>query len=60
MISNFAVDRVRFNYRTQNWESDKFDLPYLEDSRMRKQYILLVPKDILTQEENWINKSDLF
>ncbi len=50
-----AVNKVRFNYDTETWESDRFDLPwYMGD------YILLTPKDILTKDETWINRSDLY
>lgn len=50
-----AINKVRFNYTTESWESDQFDLPsYLND------YVLLTPKDILTKEDIWINRSDLY
>lgn len=49
------VRRVRFNYETEAWESGQFVLPFYNGD-----YILLTPKDILTREDNWINRSDLF
>jgi hypothetical protein len=49
-----AVRKVRFNYQTETWETASFDLPwYLND------YVLLTPKDMLTRDETWINKTDL-
>lgn len=48
------VDKVRFNYNTETWESDTFDLPYLDGD-----YVLLTPKDILTKDDTWINRADL-
>jgi len=49
-----AVRKVRFNYDTETWEAGSFDLPwYLGD------YVLLTPKDMLTRDETWINKTDL-
>lgn len=49
-----AADRVRFNYETESWEREEFDLPWLADD-----YVLLTPKDILTKDDTWINKHDL-
>jgi len=49
------VDKVKFNFATETWERGTFDLPfYIED------YVLLTPKDILTKDELWINKDDLY
>ncbi|MDR3717991.1 MAG: hypothetical protein P4K98_04265 [Bryobacteraceae bacterium] len=49
-----AVRKVRFNYDTESWETASFDLPwYLDD------FVLLTPKDILTKDETWINKTEL-
>lgn len=49
-----AVNRVRFNYNTYNWESDRYELPWYNGD-----YIILTPKDILTKDDTWINKSDI-
>lgn len=49
-----AVTRVKFNYQTHTWETGKFELPYYNSD-----YIILTPKDILTKDDTWINKSDL-
>lgn len=51
---NVAVQRVRFNYATQVWESKNFDLPW--DGH---DYVLLTPKNMLTKDENWINRNGL-
>jgi hypothetical protein len=50
----FAVKKVRFNYETESWEQDQFDLPALD-----KDYVLLTPKTILTKSEIWINRPEL-
>ncbi len=50
-----AVNKVRFNYKTETWESDVFDLPYYSGD-----YVILTPKDILTKDDLWINKDDLY
>ena len=49
----FLVPKVRFNYETESWESVEFDLPVLDGT-----FVLLTPKDILTRDETWINKTD--
>lgn len=49
-----SVERVRFNYGTEAWESSSFDLPWYGEG-----YVLLTPKDILTKDENWISREDL-
>jgi hypothetical protein len=49
-----AVSRVCFNYNTRTWGPQTFELPYINDD-----FVLLTPKDILTKDEAWINRSDL-
>jgi hypothetical protein len=51
----FAVHKCRFNYDTQTWMSGTFELPSIGDD-----FVLLTPKDILTKDEGWINKHDLY
>jgi len=50
-----SVVRVRFNATTKTWESGTFDLPWFGDD-----FVLLTPIDILTKDDTWINKTDLF
>lgn len=48
------VPKVRFNYETETWVGDTYDLPsYLGD------YVLLTPHDMLTKDDTWINRTDL-
>ena len=49
-----SVAKVRFNYDTEAWESDQFNLPHFG-----KNFVLLTPKDMLTKEDTWINGADL-
>ena len=49
-----SVRKVCFNYETESWEPGTYDLP-----RFRGDYVLLTPRDILTKDNTWINKSDL-
>lgn len=53
-LKNFTVAHVEFNYQTSTWTSVSFQLPAVNDD-----YVLLTPKDLLTKDDTWINKSDL-
>ena len=50
----FYVPRVSFNYITGTWMSGSFYLPcYQED------FVLLTPRDILTRDDTFINRTDM-
>jgi hypothetical protein len=51
--ASFTVERVRFNKELGVWTTKTFTLPVFNNS-----YVILTPKDMLTREENWINRSD--
>jgi hypothetical protein len=48
------VKKARFNYHTEVWEAVRYDLPFFNGD-----YVLLTPRDMLTKDETWINKTDL-
>lgn len=48
------VERVRFDYETQRWQTGYFELPVIDGD-----YVILTPKEILTRDEAWINQTDL-
>ena len=50
----FSINKVRFNYETESWETDAYILPTYEND-----YVLLTPRDMLTKDDTWINKADL-
>lgn len=50
---DFAIRRVSFNYERGFWTSRNFILPKYNNS-----FVILTPKDILTRENNWINRDD--
>ena len=50
-----AVEKVKFNYETRSWQSRIFDLPWDGDS-----YVILTPRDMLSQDDTWINKEGLY
>ena len=49
-----SVPKVDFNYETRSWMPRSYVLPFVG-----RDYVLLTPKDILTQDEAWINRLDL-
>jgi hypothetical protein len=53
-VRDVWVDRARFNYKTESWARAKYKLPWV-----RGDFVILTPKDVLTRDENWINKDDL-
>lgn len=50
-----ALNRAKFSYKTQSWQSGSYLLPWVNDD-----YVILTPKDMLTRDDNWINRGDLF
>lgn len=50
----FNVDRAYFNYETKTWAAKTYRLPRLKDD-----YVLLTPMDILRREDTWINHGDM-
>lgn len=50
-----AVANARFDYEARVWCSATYELPFLFDD-----YVLLTPRDLLTKDENWINRHDMF
>lgn len=53
-LSEHLVEKVEFNYKTRSWLAKSYILPTFQGD-----YVLLTPKDILTKDDNWINKSDM-
>jgi hypothetical protein len=52
-IKEVWVDRAVFNYQTQSWARKRYKLPMVDGD-----YIILTPRDMLTRDENWINRKD--
>lgn len=51
------VPKVRFNFKTETWEAGTYDLPWYD---IEDDFVLLTPKDILTKDDVWISRNDLF
>ena len=50
----FSVTKVAFNFETSSWVTREFFLPCYNDD-----YVLLTPRDLLTRDDTFINKSDM-
>lgn len=48
------VNKAKFDYKLKSWQRAQYDLPFVNGD-----FVLLTPKDILTRDENWINKGDM-
>lgn len=49
-----TLRKASFNYKTRSWRTGSFILPYINDD-----FVLLTPRDMLTKDESWINRSEL-
>ncbi len=49
-----SLSKVRFNYETHSWSSERFELPFIDGD-----FVILTPKRILTKDEAWINRPEL-
>lgn len=50
----FRVERARFDYGTQTWATESYFLP-----KLREDFVLLTPTDMLTRDDTWINHGDM-
>ena len=49
-----TIRKAVFNYTTETWQSDHYEIPFIDGD-----HVILTPRDLLTRDENWINKDDL-
>lgn len=54
MLQTINVGRVYFDYAAKRWMPQQYVLPVFAGD-----FVLLTPKDILTREETFINRSDM-
>ena len=54
-VRSVSVSHAAFNYTIRVWTPRIYKLPYIDND-----FILLTPKDILTKDDTWISKHDLF
>jgi len=55
LLKDCPVSHVEFNYGTSTWITKTYKLPVFNND-----YVLLAPKDLLTKDDTWINKTDLY
>ena len=53
-LKKFNISRVSFNYDTESWITKSYILPNFNND-----FVLLTPKNILSRDNTWINKTDL-
>ncbi|MCW5687104.1 MAG: hypothetical protein KIT76_01015 [Pseudolabrys sp.] len=53
-VRSVSIDRAVFNLDTESWQRRTYRLPWHQGD-----FILLTPKDMLTRDENWINRGDM-
>ncbi len=53
-IRKVPIARAIFNFDTETWQRRTYYLPWHAGD-----FIILTPKDILTRDENWINRQDM-
>ncbi len=56
-LKEFAVSKTSFDFDNKLWKNEKFILPFIKKDG-KDQFVLLVPKNILTKEDTWISKND--
>jgi len=56
-LSEFAIRKVEFDFAKGVWRDGRFVLPLLQKNRKRD-FVLLVPRKILTKEDTWISRND--
>jgi hypothetical protein len=54
LISTVHIRKARFDYATEAWRRASYQLPVVNGG-----FVILTPKDMLTRDENWINRGDL-
>lgn len=56
-LSEFAIRKVEFDFEKGIWDDGRFVLPMLQRNGKRD-FVLLVPRKILTKEDIWISRND--
>ena len=53
-IGTVQIPKARFDYTTEAWRRGEYRLPIANGD-----FVILTPRDMLTRDENWINRGDL-
>lgn len=54
LIRIVPIQKARFDYKTEAWRRGEYKLPATNG-----EFVILTPRDMLTRDENWINRGDL-
>lgn len=54
MRQKFSIPRAKFSYDLERWMPETYELPFFAGD-----YVILTPKDLLTKDDTWINRSDM-
>lgn len=55
LCRSLNIPKVKFDWTTNTWSSKEYYLPYFDND-----FVLLTPKDMLTRDEKFINRDDMF
>lgn len=56
-VTEFAINKVEFDLQKGVWQNASFNLPFVE-AEEKRDFVLLVPKEILTKQDTWISRND--
>jgi len=56
-LSEFSVRKVEFDFNAGIWRDGRYSLPTIT-TKGKSEFVLLVPRKILTKEEMWISKNN--
>lgn len=53
-LRQVSIQKAGFNFNTESWSPRTYRLPFIFSD-----HVVLTPRDMLTRDENWINRGDL-
>lgn len=53
-IRKIFINKAVFDYKTEVWQRRSYSLPFMDGD-----FVVLTPRDMLTRDQNWINRGDL-
>lgn len=56
-LEEFAVRKIDFDFKSKIWRDGRFTLPKIQTNG-KSDFVLLVPKELLTKQDTWISKND--
>jgi len=56
-LAEFSIRKVEFDFKNGIWLDARFTLPKIEVGN-KKEFVLLVPREMLTKEDTWISRND--